>query len=52
MLIFLLNLHRINSGKALPVKDVDINSVSELHVGQIIQGYVKNVGEMGIFVRY
>ncbi|XP_034155929.2 protein RRP5 homolog [Pangasianodon hypophthalmus] len=46
-----LRLSRIHSGKALPVKDVDISSVSELQEGQIIQGYVKNVGEKGIFVR-
>ncbi|KAF4075156.1 hypothetical protein AMELA_G00231350 [Ameiurus melas] len=50
---FLLSLRpsRIKPGKALPVKDVDINSVSDLKVGQVIQGYVKNVGERGIFVR-
>lgn len=50
---FLLSLRpsRIKPGKALPVKDVDINSISDLEVGQVIQGYVKNVGERGIFVR-
>lgn len=48
----LLNVCRIKPGKALPVKDVDINSISDLEVGQVIQGYVKNVGERGIFVRY
>ncbi|XP_058237174.1 protein RRP5 homolog isoform X2 [Hemibagrus wyckioides] len=46
-----LRTSRIRSGKALPdVKDVDISSVSDLQEGQIIRGYVKNVGEKGIFV--
>ncbi|KAK3510814.1 hypothetical protein QTP70_022728 [Hemibagrus guttatus] len=45
-----LRLSRIRPSKALPVKDVDISSVSDLQEGQIIRGYVKNVGEKGIFV--
>ncbi|XP_060716290.1 protein RRP5 homolog [Tachysurus vachellii] len=46
-----LRMSRIRTGKALKVKDVDVGSVSELQEGQIIRGYVKNVGEKGIFVR-
>ncbi|KAL6481580.1 hypothetical protein MHYP_G00096600 [Metynnis hypsauchen] len=46
-----LRLSRIRSGKALPVKDADIGSVSELQEGQIVRGYVNNVGDKGIFVR-
>ncbi|KAF7689557.1 hypothetical protein HF521_012910 [Silurus meridionalis] len=46
-----LRLSRIHSGKFLKVKDVDISAASELQEGQIIQGYIKNVGEMGIFIR-
>ncbi|XP_036412886.1 protein RRP5 homolog isoform X2 [Colossoma macropomum] len=46
-----LRLSRIHAGKTLPVKDADISSVSELQEGQIIRGYVKNVGDKGIFVR-
>ncbi|KAM9455011.1 protein RRP5 homolog [Clarias gariepinus] len=41
----------IRSGKSSKVKDVDVGSVSDLQEGQIIRGYVKNVGEKGIFVR-
>ncbi|XP_026861413.2 protein RRP5 homolog [Electrophorus electricus] len=42
---------RIHSEKALPAVDVDIGSMSELSEGQVVRGYVKNIGEMGIFVR-
>uniref|UniRef100_A0A4W4H4K7 S1 motif domain-containing protein n=1 Tax=Electrophorus electricus TaxID=8005 RepID=A0A4W4H4K7_ELEEL len=41
----------IHSEKALPAVDVDIGSMSELSEGQVVRGYVKNIGEMGIFVR-
>ncbi|KAL7852604.1 hypothetical protein SRHO_G00183890 [Serrasalmus rhombeus] len=46
-----LRLSRIHAGKALPVKDADIRSVSELQKEQIVRGYVNNVGDKGIFVR-
>ncbi|XP_062865750.1 protein RRP5 homolog [Trichomycterus rosablanca] len=46
-----LRLSRIHAGKNMPVKDAEINSVSDLEEGQIIQGYVKNVGQNGIFMR-
>ncbi|XP_072513962.1 protein RRP5 homolog [Salminus brasiliensis] len=46
-----LRLSRIHAGKGMPVKDVDINSISELQAGQTIRGYVQNVGEQGVFVR-
>ncbi|KAL7845723.1 hypothetical protein AOLI_G00239150 [Acnodon oligacanthus] len=46
-----LRLSRIHAGKALPVKDAEITSVSELQEGQIVRGYVNNVGDKGIFVR-
>ncbi|KAI4899783.1 hypothetical protein NFI96_011797 [Prochilodus magdalenae] len=42
---------KINTEKALPIKDADICSVAELQKGQIVHGYVKNVGDKGIFVR-
>ncbi|XP_066517483.1 protein RRP5 homolog isoform X2 [Hoplias malabaricus] len=46
-----LRLSRIHPGKPIPVKDKDIGSVSELQAGQIVQGYVKNVSDNGIYMR-
>ncbi|XP_056135664.1 protein RRP5 homolog isoform X2 [Lampris incognitus] len=42
---------RLNPEQAKPVKDPEISSIEELKVGQIIRGYVKSVGEQGIFIR-
>nr|XP_046261090.1 protein RRP5 homolog [Scatophagus argus] len=42
---------RLNPEKAKPVKDPEILSVDKLKEGQILRGYVKSVGEQGIFIR-
>ncbi|KAG9262427.1 hypothetical protein AMEX_G24199 [Astyanax mexicanus] len=45
-----LRLSRTNARKGLPVKDKEITSISELKEGQVIRGYVHNVGGKGVFV--
>uniref|UniRef100_A0A7N8YQG1 Protein RRP5 homolog n=1 Tax=Mastacembelus armatus TaxID=205130 RepID=A0A7N8YQG1_9TELE len=42
---------RLNPEQAKPVKDPDVLSVDKLKTGQIIRGYVKSVGEQGVFIR-
>lgn len=42
---------RLNPDKAKPEKDPEVLSVNKLKAGQIIRGYVKSVGEQGVFIR-
>uniref|UniRef100_A0AAX7TTR3 Protein RRP5 homolog n=1 Tax=Astatotilapia calliptera TaxID=8154 RepID=A0AAX7TTR3_ASTCA len=42
---------RIVLNKAKPEKDPEVLSVNKLKAGQIIRGYVKSVGEQGVFIR-
>ncbi|XP_031720539.1 protein RRP5 homolog isoform X1 [Anarrhichthys ocellatus] len=42
---------RLNPQQTKPVKDPDVLSVDKLKAGQIIRGYVKSVGEQGVFIR-
>ncbi|XP_069561077.1 protein RRP5 homolog isoform X2 [Brachyistius frenatus] len=42
---------RLNPQQAKPVKDLEVESVAQLKVGQMIRGYVKSVGEQGVFIR-
>ncbi|XP_068581648.1 protein RRP5 homolog isoform X2 [Cebidichthys violaceus] len=42
---------RLNPQQTKPAKDPEVLSVDELKVGQIIRGYVKSVGEQGVFIR-
>ncbi|KAG7223841.1 hypothetical protein INR49_026524 [Caranx melampygus] len=42
---------RVNPQQAKPVKDIEVVSVEELKVGQVIRGYVKSVREQGVFIR-
>ncbi|TMS23923.1 Protein RRP5-like protein [Larimichthys crocea] len=42
---------RLNPQQAKPVKDPEVLSINELKTGQIIRGFVKSVGEQGIFIR-
>ncbi|CAJ1052669.1 protein RRP5 homolog isoform X2 [Xyrichtys novacula] len=42
---------RLNPEQAKPAKDPEVLSIENLHEGQIIRGYVKSVGEQGIFIR-
>ncbi|XP_041840076.1 protein RRP5 homolog [Melanotaenia boesemani] len=42
---------RLNPQQAKPVKDPEVLSLDKLEVGQIIRGYVKSVGEQGVFIR-
>lgn len=42
---------RLNPQGAKPVKDPEIACVDTLTAGQIIRGYVKSVGEQGVFIR-
>ncbi|XP_028314722.1 protein RRP5 homolog isoform X1 [Gouania willdenowi] len=42
---------RLNPQQAKPAKDPEVLSAEELTVGQTIRGYVKSVGEHGIFIR-
>ncbi|KAM9856432.1 protein RRP5 homolog [Aulostomus maculatus] len=42
---------RLNPKEAKPVKDAEILSLKELKAGQLVRGYVKSVGEQGIFIR-
>ncbi|CAK6962864.1 protein RRP5 homolog [Scomber scombrus] len=37
--------------QAKPAKDAEVSSVQELKTGQIIRGYVKSVGERGVFIK-
>ncbi|KAM4603795.1 protein RRP5 homolog isoform 1-T2 [Polymixia lowei] len=42
---------RLNREKASSVKDPEVSSIEQLREGQIIRGYVKSVGEQGVFIR-
>lgn len=42
---------RLNPEKTKPAKDPEVLSVNKLKAGQIIRGYVKSVGEQGVFIR-
>uniref|UniRef100_A0A8C9Y0K1 Protein RRP5 homolog n=1 Tax=Sander lucioperca TaxID=283035 RepID=A0A8C9Y0K1_SANLU len=42
---------RLNPQQAKPAKDPEVLSVDQLKAGQIIRGYVKSVGEQGVFIR-
>ncbi|XP_030636412.1 protein RRP5 homolog [Chanos chanos] len=41
---------RTHPGMGLPVRDAEILSVTDLKVGQVIRGYLKSVGDQGIFI--
>uniref|UniRef100_A0A8D0CUM6 Protein RRP5 homolog n=1 Tax=Sander lucioperca TaxID=283035 RepID=A0A8D0CUM6_SANLU len=40
----------LNPQQAKPAKDPEVLSVDQLKAGQIIRGYVKSVGEQGVFI--
>lgn len=42
---------RLNPQQAKPVKDPEVLSVDKLQAGQTVRGYVKSVGEQGVFIR-
>ncbi|KAK2919332.1 protein RRP5 homolog isoform X1 [Channa argus] len=42
---------RLNPQKGKPVKDPEVLSIDSLKGGHAIRGYVKSVGEQGVFVR-
>ncbi|XP_051239912.1 protein RRP5 homolog isoform X1 [Dicentrarchus labrax] len=42
---------RLNPQQVKPVKDAEVLSVDNLKAGQITRGYVKSVGEQGVFIR-
>lgn len=42
---------RINKDPQENVTDPEIQSISDIKEGQIIRGYVKTVGALGIFIR-
>uniref|UniRef100_A0A8C2WBX7 Protein RRP5 homolog n=1 Tax=Cyclopterus lumpus TaxID=8103 RepID=A0A8C2WBX7_CYCLU len=42
---------RLNPQQTKPVKDPEVLSVDNLKAGQIIRGYIKSVGEHGVFIR-
>ncbi|XP_040003345.1 protein RRP5 homolog isoform X2 [Xiphias gladius] len=42
---------RLNPQQAKPVKDPEVLSLDELKAGQIIRGFIKSVGEQGVFIR-
>ncbi|XP_028264311.1 protein RRP5 homolog isoform X2 [Parambassis ranga] len=42
---------RLNPQQSKSAKDPEVLSVGELTPGQIIRGYVKSVGEQGVFIR-
>ncbi|CAL8332402.1 unnamed protein product [Merluccius merluccius] len=42
---------RVSPGQPLKVKDPEVLSIDALKPGQLIRGYVKSVGELGVFVR-
>ncbi|XP_040891171.1 protein RRP5 homolog isoform X2 [Toxotes jaculatrix] len=46
-----LRASRVNPEQAKPVKDPEVLSTDKLEAGQTIRGYVKSVGEQGIFIR-
>uniref|UniRef100_A0AAX7SRF5 Protein RRP5 homolog n=1 Tax=Astatotilapia calliptera TaxID=8154 RepID=A0AAX7SRF5_ASTCA len=46
-----LSLRPSRYEKAKPEKDPEVLSVNKLKAGQIIRGYVKSVGEQGVFIR-
>ncbi|XP_041640703.1 protein RRP5 homolog [Cheilinus undulatus] len=46
-----LRLSRLNPQQAKAVKDPELLSLDNLKAGQIIRGYVKSVGEQGVFIR-
>ncbi|XP_074485164.1 protein RRP5 homolog [Sebastes fasciatus] len=46
-----LRQSRLNPQQAKPAKDQEVLSVDKLQAGQIIRGYVKSVGEQGVFIR-
>ncbi|XP_076839425.1 protein RRP5 homolog [Brachyhypopomus gauderio] len=49
-MIVSLRLSRTHGDEAPPIVDVDFDSTSELSEGQVVRGYVKDIGK-GIFVR-
>uniref|UniRef100_A0A671UBI5 Protein RRP5 homolog n=1 Tax=Sparus aurata TaxID=8175 RepID=A0A671UBI5_SPAAU len=42
---------RLNPQQAKPAKDPEVLSIDTLKAGQLIRGYVKSVGEQGVFIR-
>ncbi|KAM8878573.1 protein RRP5 homolog isoform 2-T2 [Spinachia spinachia] len=42
---------RLYPQQSKPVKDLEVLSVDHLTAGQVIRGYVKSVGEHGVFIR-
>lgn len=42
---------RLNPQQSKPAKDPEVLSLNKLKAGQIIRGYVKSVGEQGVFIR-
>ncbi|KAG8015141.1 Protein RRP5-like protein [Nibea albiflora] len=42
---------RLNPQQAKPVKDPEVLSINDLKAGQIVRGFVKSVGEQGVFIR-
>uniref|UniRef100_UPI0037E730AC protein RRP5 homolog n=1 Tax=Semicossyphus pulcher TaxID=241346 RepID=UPI0037E730AC len=46
-----LRQSRLNPQEAKPVKDIEVLSVDNLTAGQTIRGYIKSVGEQGVFIR-
>ncbi|XP_036380286.1 protein RRP5 homolog isoform X1 [Megalops cyprinoides] len=42
---------RTNPDKAPPVKDAEVLSIDDLKEGQLVRGYVKSVGNQGVFIR-
>ncbi|XP_017272432.1 protein RRP5 homolog [Kryptolebias marmoratus] len=42
---------RLCPQQAKPGKDPEVSSLDKLEAGQIIRGYVKSVGEQGVFIR-
>uniref|UniRef100_A0A3P9LQM6 Protein RRP5 homolog n=1 Tax=Oryzias latipes TaxID=8090 RepID=A0A3P9LQM6_ORYLA len=42
---------RLNSKQPKAVKDPEVKTLDELQAGQIIRGFVKSVGEQGVFIR-
>ncbi|KPP72797.1 protein RRP5-like, partial [Scleropages formosus] len=42
---------RVKASSAPPVRDVEVLSIDDLKEGQIVRGYVKSVGDSGVFIR-
>ncbi|XP_029949686.1 protein RRP5 homolog isoform X2 [Salarias fasciatus] len=42
---------RLNPQQAKPAKDPEVSSLHQLEVGQIVRGFIKSVGEQGVFIR-